>query len=362
MRGTSISIPTLVRIKRGAISRLGIYCARNDFKKVAVVYSADMISPLTHALESSLGEAGITPVLRSPVTAASFDEARKILAALPSDASAIIGFGGGKALDVAKFTAALARLPYIATPTSLSNDSFASPGVSLLLDGKKRSLRGVMPYGVVIDIDVCLGAPLPLWHSGIGDLSAKITAVRDWKLAFHAVGEPVDDFASLLSDASVHQFISRPAHDAEGVRLLGTALMLNGIAMEVCGSSRPASGSEHLISHALDCVAATPSLHGIQVGVATYIVSHLQGVATEKIAHLFEVTGFWDTVYKTPMVRQEWLEAVRRAPEVKPGYYTVLSERDCVPQVRDLMERDERLRSCFSAEAHRWVPAKGEEQ
>src|SRR5207253_5856234 len=108
------------------------------------------------------------------------------------------------------------------------------------------------------------------------------TAVRDWKLAFHATGEPVDDFAALLSDGSIHAYLSHPAFDSDGIRLLATVLMLNGIAMEICGSSRPASGSEHLISHALDAASARPRLHGLQVGVASYVASALQGENTDR--------------------------------------------------------------------------------
>lgn len=67
--------------------------------------------------------------------------------------------------------------------------------------------------------------------------------MRDWKLAFHAVDEPVDDFAALMSDGTIYSFMSHPAIDLEGIRLLATALLLNGIAMEICGSSRPANGS-----------------------------------------------------------------------------------------------------------------------
>ena len=67
-----------------------------------------------------------------------------------------------------------------------------------------------MPFGVAIDTELCLAAPEILWLAGVGDLVAKLTAVADWKLAFNAVGTPVDDFAALLSDATVFQFIARP--------------------------------------------------------------------------------------------------------------------------------------------------------
>src|SRR5262249_7589032 len=199
-------------------------------------------------------------------------------------ARAIGGVGGGKALDVAKYVGFLSRLPYFAVPTSLSNDGFCSPQSSLTVRGKRRSLAATLPFGVVVDTAVCRDAPRILTLSGVGDLVAKFSAVRDWKLAFHETAEPVEDFAALLSDGSTHALLSHPRFDLKGIRLLATALLLNGIAMEICGSSRPASGSEHLISHALDALSARPRLHGLQVGVASYIVSVLQGVNAERIA------------------------------------------------------------------------------
>src|SRR6185295_621801 len=149
----------------------------------------------------------------------------------------------------------------------------------------------------------CRDAPRILVLSGVGDLVAKFSAVRDWKLAFHRTGEPVDDFAALLSDGSIHGYLSHPQFDLEGIRLLATALMLNGIAMEICGSSRPASGSEHLISHSLDAISARPRLHGFQVGVATYIASVLQGINSDRIAALFDATGFWSAIAADPFSR-----------------------------------------------------------
>src|SRR5437660_1490376 len=141
--------------------------------------------------------------------------------------------------------------------------------------------------------------------------------------------------------------MSHPTLDSDGIRLLATALMLNGIAMEVCGSSRPASGSEHLISHALDATSARPRLHGLQVGVATYLVSILQGQDAERIADLFDATGFWEPIAADPFSRAEWLAAVRVAPAVKEGFYTVLSSRDVLPDVERLLTRDPRLARCF---------------
>jgi glycerol-1-phosphate dehydrogenase [NAD(P)+] len=346
---TQISIPTLVRVKDAAVDRVGIYMRRHGFMEVVLLLSNDLHSSLIERLEEGLRREGITVLQKLPVQTASFEQAREIFPALPARTRAIIGFGGGKALDVAKYVSFLTRLPYIAVPTSLSNDGFCSPQSSLTLEGRRKSLPSAMPFGVVIDTGVCLEAPEILWLSGIGDLVSKITAVHDWKLAFEAKGTLVDDFAALLSDATVFQFIARPERTLEGVRLLGTALMLNGVAMEVCGSSRPASGSEHLISHALDSINDKPKLHGLQVGMATYIVSQLQKQNTNLIATLFDITGFWRVIEAQPFSRSRWLQAIRIAPTIKQDYYTVLSSRDCLPEVEHILNTDSRLESCFES-------------
>ena len=343
---TQISIPNLVRVKSGAIGRVGLYARRHAFADVVVLHSEDLGADLMGRLCDGLKAQDISVLQRWPVRDASFEQAREIFPQLPAKTRALIGFGGGKALDVAKYVSFLTRVPYLAVPTSLSNDGFCSPQSSLTLEGRRKSLPSAMPFGVVIDTEVCLAAPELLWLSGVGDLVAKLTAVADWKLAFNAVGTLVDDFAALLSDATVFQFIARPTRDLEGVRLLGTSLMLNGIAMEVCGSSRPASGSEHLISHALDSLGK-PRMHGMQVGVATYLVSLLQHQNSATIADLFDKTGFWRAIEQAPFRRADWLEALRRAPSIKQDFYTVLSSRDCLPEAEALLRDDPHLKRCF---------------
>jgi len=347
VRPTQVAIPTLVRVKEGALDRLGIYVERNRHRKVAVLLSKGIRSPLPERLAQSLHGASIETVAWIEVQENDVESATHAFIDLPTQVTAIIGMGGGKALDVAKYVAFLGRLPYYAVPTSLSNDGFCSSRSSLTIRGKRRSLPAALPYGVVIDTAVCHSAPTILTLSGVGDLVAKFTAICDWKLSFHATGELVDDFSAILSDGSVHAYLSHPTLDLEGIRLLATALMLNGIAMEICGSSRPASGSEHMISHALDALSKRPRLHGLQVGVASYLVSILQQENTERIAKLFDATGFWDVIAADPFSRSEWLEAVRIAPSIKEGYYTVLSARNVLPEVEGILREDARLMPCF---------------
>lgn len=348
LRPTRIAIPTLVRAKVGALDRLGIYLARNEHRRVAVLVSEGLHPPLPERASRSLQEHSVEPSVWVEVAGNDLQAAAGLFADLPGGTAAVVGLGGGKALDVAKYVAFLGSLPYYAVPTSLSNDGFCSPQSSLTVRGKRRSLPAALPFGVVIDTEVCRDAPQNLTLSGIGDLVAKLSAVWDWKLAFRETGEPVDDFAAMLSDGSIHTYLSHPTRDLEGIHLLATSLMLNGIAMEICGSSRPASGSEHLISHALDATSARPRLHGLQVGVATYIVSILQGNHPDRIASLFAKIGFWSAIAEDPFSRAEWREAVRVAPSVKEGFYTVLSTRNVLPEVETILAEDPHLGPCFT--------------
>lgn len=347
IRTTQIAIPTLVRIKHHALDRLGVYAKRNAFARVLVLMSQGLGESITGRVRNAFSAEGIAIAEEREIVASTLEQAQDIFQNMPK-VDAIFGVGGGKALDVAKYVAFLARIPYIAVPTSLSNDGFCSPQSSLEVQGKRRSLPAAMPYGVVIDTDVCLAAPQVLWWSGIGDLASKITAVYDWKLAFKKQGTQVDDFAALLSDATVFQLQSRTVKDHESVRLLGTALMLNGIAMEICGSSRPASGSEHLLSHALDLTAPKPRLHGLQVGIATYIMSCLQNQGTERIVQLFNATGFWRAFDNDPLSIDEWTRAFAVAPTVKQDFYCILSEKDFTAEFARLLREDERLRKVFA--------------
>jgi len=346
-RPTQISIPTLVRIKERALDRIGLYLSRFEYHRVSVFVSAGLVDTLQDRVKESIRDHSVEVASWVEIAENDLEAAARLFVELPQGTPAILGLGGGKALDVAKYVAFLGRLPYFAVPTSLSNDGFCSPQSSLTVRGHRRSLPAALPRGVVVDTVVCQAAPAHLTLSGIGDLVAKFTAVRDWKLAFHATGEPVDDFAALLSDGSIHSFRSHPELDLEGIRLLATSLMLNGIAMEIAGSSRPASGSEHLISHALDTISNRPRLHGLQVGVATYLMSLVQRENVKIISELFDVTGFWEAIAADPFSLSEWQEALRIAPGIKEGFMTVLSNPENVVAAERLLTSDSQLCRCI---------------
>ncbi|HBE71679.1 MAG TPA: dehydrogenase [Planctomycetaceae bacterium] len=344
----SLSVPRLVRVKSGAINRIGIYLAREGLERVAVFKSEGLPTDITTKLYRGLASESIDVVSDAEVASGSFENAIDLFHSLPPGTQALLGIGGGKAIDVAKYAAFLAGLPFYAAPTSLSNDGFASPQSSLTVRERRRSLASRMPSAVIVDIAVCQTAPTVLWHSGVGDLVAKLTAVADWKLAYHHDRTPVNDFAALLSDATVMQFLANPVRNEEGLKTFAMALLLNGVSMEIAGTSRPASGSEHLISHALDGILSPPRLHGLQVGLASYVVAHLQrNTFVPRIAELFDRTGFWESAKAYPISLADFLAAVERAPTIKSNFHTILDQTDAPREVERLVSRDSRLRDCL---------------
>ncbi len=68
------------------------------------------------------------------------------------------------------------------------------------------------------------------------------------------------------------------ARDPEACSHLMYALLLSGLAMQMVGNSRPASGAEHHVSHLLEMEIFNPNLdayHGEKVGVGLLLASRV---------------------------------------------------------------------------------------
>src|SRR5262249_54164667 len=112
MNSNRVAIPTLVRIKTGALGRMGIYLSRQGHRRVAVFQSEGLLGDISIRMRLGMQSASIEPIVWVPVAANEFERAISYFTDLPRSVTAIIGLGGGKALDVAKYVAFLAKLPY----------------------------------------------------------------------------------------------------------------------------------------------------------------------------------------------------------------------------------------------------------
>lgn len=340
-----ISIPTLLRIKPNSINKLGKYLRKEHFSRIALFYGQGLKSLFSDQLSISFDSSEIDVLYEETVSTNAVEDIFKSAFNLPGNIQAIVAIGGGKAIDYCKYIAFMLQLPIISVPTSISNDGFASPVASLLIKGKRKTQKAKIPYGVVLDTEIIRKSPVHYTYSGIGDLISKFTAIYDWKLAYRMVQEPVNDFSVLISRNAVEVMVNhrnKDIKDLEFLRLICGCLVMSGVAMEVSGSSRPASGSEHLISHAYDMVAKQPTLHGIQVGVSTFAISWLQNNPEHQIIKsVLEETGFFDFVANNPLDKEDFIKAIQHAPEIKDNYYTILSDQQNIDKLIDFVCTDQ---------------------
>jgi glycerol-1-phosphate dehydrogenase [NAD(P)+] len=249
-------------------------------------------------------------------------------------ADALVAVGGGRTIDVAKSACELAGRPVVVVPTQLTTDGIASP-VSVIVSrsGTIESRRARLPIGVVVDLEFVAGSPPERLRAGLGDLIANASALRDWRLAEAAGRESVDDFASLLAGAASDLVLAtdvsslgRGAPSPAFLERLLHGLVMSGLAMEIAGSSRPCSGAEHLISHAIDRLHPGLAQHGEQVAFGSLLAARFQGADWRSLRDLMLTAGMERAVLGFSLAEEEIAAAVSAAPATRPGRYTVLDE------------------------------------
>src|SRR5580698_1248613 len=241
---------------------------------------------------------------------------------------AVAGIGGGRIIDITKFAAHMAGIPMIAVATNLAHDGIASPVSSLEHESGKGSYGVAMPVAVVVDLDRVRQAPDPMGRAGIGDVISNLSAVADWELAAADTGENVDGLAAAMARSAAHAVLNQPgpACRDEFLTVLAEALILSGLAMSVAGSSRPCSGGDHEIMHAIDQLYPGTASHGELAGVGALFCAYLRDdpVQAELISGCLARHGLPRTPGDIGMSSAEFARAVAFAPETRPGRYTIL--------------------------------------
>jgi glycerol-1-phosphate dehydrogenase [NAD(P)+] len=326
-----VGTPLAIDIGPGAIASLAPLLADRRISSgghVAIAVGPGQGEEIAATLRPQLENAEIYTVEGGSVDA-SRDLADKLRAGFYD---ALVGIGGGRTLDVAKHAATLLGLPMVAVATNLSHDGIASPVASLEEDGRKHSYGVQMPIAVMVDLDYVRRSDPSMRRSGVGDVISNLTAIADWRLAEKTRGEYVDGVAVTFARTAAMAVLNRDEtiEDESFLLALAEALVLSGLAMATAGSSRPCSGGEHEILHAIDHLFPGTSGHGELAGAAALFTAFLSG--DEALARDIDACLTRHSLPRTPadlgLSEEQFAQAVAWAPSTRPDRYTILEHLD----------------------------------
>jgi glycerol-1-phosphate dehydrogenase [NAD(P)+] len=243
----------------------------------------------------------------------------------------VLGVGGGRSIDVAKYVSHRTKIDFVSVPTAPSHDGVTSPFASLKGLGKVVSVKAKEPSIIIADLRILSQAPRRLINAGIGDTVGKLIAVRDWRLAAKLRGEYYGDYTASLALMSAKHALGCAnvieRDKLEGVRSLVEALISSGVAMGLAGSTRPASGSEHLFAHAVDMVYPNRALHGELVALGTIMMSYLHGINWKKLRKTLNSAGIPTTAKEVGIPDDVIIKSLTIAHTIRTERYTILGDR-----------------------------------
>ncbi len=205
-----------------------------------------------------------------------------VLERLEPDVEVILAVGSGTIHDIARFCAHERKIRFVALPTAASVDGFCSTVAAMTWYGFKKTLPAVAPEIVVADIDVIKKVPMELIRSGVGDIMAKYVALAEWKIAHLVTGEylcpRIMEIVRQAADTVMESIPGILEGQDAAYESVTYALVMSGIAMQMMGNSRPASGAEHHISHLIEMGPAGlevrfPAMHGEKTGVGSVLAA-----------------------------------------------------------------------------------------
>ena len=342
-----LASPLFVDIRSGAVDGLSALLHERLISttgSVLVAVGPSQGKEIWRRIEPSLPEATVFEV--ADASLASAGELQQALGRRGYDA--VVGIGGGRTLDVAKYAATRAALPMVSVATNLAHDGLCSPVASLEHPHGKGSFGVALPLAVVVDLDYVRAAPPMLVRAGVGDAVSNLCAIEDWLLAQRERQEPVDGLAVALARTAGEAMLHRTdsIESDQFVVALADALVLSGMAMSVAGTSRPCSGACHEIVHAVDQLHPGVSNHGELAGLGALFATFLRedDERFDQIAACLERHQLARSPVEIGLTQQQFVRAVLFAPSTRPDRYTVLEhldldEQDLAGRVADFVDR-----------------------
>jgi len=327
-KSTWIRLPRNVMVGHGVLEETGKAIADLHLSgQPLVVTSPTPREVAGNRIIEMVGEMGPEPEV-VVVKKASFDAIERVIEVVKSvDPGYLVGVGGGKAIDITKMAAEDRNLGFVSIPTAASHDGIVSGRGSVPEGDTRHSVAAEPPLAVIADTEILADAPWRLTTAGCADIISNYTAVRDWQLAHRLQNVEYSEYAGALSQMTAEMLVENSTSIRRGLEesawIVVKALVSSGVAMSIAGTSRPASGAEHLFSHQLDRLAPNTALHGHQVGIGSIITAFLHNdeqVEWHDIHQALDSIGAPTTADEIGIDEETVIEALTTAHEIRDRY------------------------------------------
>lgn len=268
----SCAIKTVV-IKEGAISEISSLI--DGYEHILLIADKNTYSVCGEAVREQLGKKCENALVFEceGYLVPNEDAVLKAQQQLSDKTDLIIGIGSGVIQDLCKYVSFEAKLPYYIVATAPSMDGYASVGAAMIMGNMKVTYNAHVPQAIIGDVDILKDAPMDMIKSGYGDILGKFSCLNDWKLANVVNGEYICEYVYNMTADMLNKTKDLGAsllkREPDAIKTIMEALVGVGIAMAYVGNSRPASGSEHHLSHFFEVTGIMENkpyfLHGIDV-------------------------------------------------------------------------------------------------
>ncbi|MBQ4517913.1 MAG: iron-containing alcohol dehydrogenase [Clostridia bacterium] len=191
----------------------------------------------------------------------------------------ILAVGSGSVNDICRMVSYRLGVEYGIVGTAPSMDGYASVVAPLLVGKTKIVYQCSIARHIIIDTAICKDAPYELLTAGVGDMIGKYIAILDWELSAMHTGEyyceKIADMVLNVTSQCIDEAYSLFERKADSIEKIVNGLITSGMGIAYSGSSRPASGTEHMIGQTWEIMdlenGRELQLHGHDVGAATFV-------------------------------------------------------------------------------------------
>ncbi|MEE0896206.1 MAG: iron-containing alcohol dehydrogenase [Acutalibacteraceae bacterium] len=370
-----------VRIGSGLVKKVGEILKKNGFPKNILLVADKNTLAAAKGVEESLKDFSVEYKIYDEIRVARMEHVEELESIIRGRDIGVLSVGTGSVNDPCRLAAARQDKKLCIFATAPSMDGFASYSSPIVANGFKASYPAKSPEVIIGDTKILAAAPAYLKSAGFGDMVAKYIGLADWKISSILTDEVYCEKVAKLTRDAVDKLMSMAdrvtQNDEETAGEIFKSLLMTGIGMSFMQNSRPASGSEHIISHLLECVelrdGIIPNYHGEDIGVCTLLMlKYYNELADKETIKAKKEKVDWADVYsfyaemaddvrklnepKTAtdevdlkVLEDKWQE-IREIIHNIPSYdevYSAMKKAGCKLTVEDIGKSQELVDSCI---------------